>query len=534
MIIFIICISFTQIFCTTPDRTILNKEIDSNLEKSHEFFGKFNFVESIRYAETARKQSVKNNYGAGIIKSNIYLAKNLLEIGAYTHALKCLDVIVSQKSYKNDLISQVETHRIKGRAYGMLKLYDNSIAEFKKQLELSAKIEDNEKRMLSTFWAHENLSHVYGTVNLRDSAYSHLNQQIDLLKNLPEEVSFHNVSSTYVQLAEHYIKEGQLQKAEEYLNKSLALLKKYEATYLFATFEQFGNLELSKGNLKLAETYFRRGLQNALDLKDKDAEMHFYDLISDFYFDHHLSTQEANIFLTKHKKLKDSLDRKNTLALNIGLKQITDEKNNELKQKDTTKTLILIIGSVLFLLGILYFAFSKRKHQKNIEHFKKVLTDLDGKLKAKAEFIDQLQREELIVPPVTPVTSKTDASVIMNAETEKKLLLKLKEFEASTLFTENTISLSTLSTFCETNSKYLSYVINAYKKKDFNNYINELRVNYIIEKLKTVPIYRKYKIAVLAKEAGFSSQNKFSSVFKKVTSISPSVFIAYLQKSEEM
>ena len=112
---------------------------------------------------------------------------------------------------------------------------------------------------------------------------------------------------------------------------------------------------------------------------------------------------------------------------------------------------------------------------------------------------------------------KTDASVIMNAETEKKLLRKLQEFEESTLFTENTISLATLSTYCETNSKYLSYVINTYKKKDFNNYINELRVNYIIEKLKNVPLYRKYKIAVLSEEAGFSSQNKFSTVFKKVT-----------------
>lgn len=122
----------------------------------------------------------------------------------------------------------------------------------------------------------------------------------------------------------------------------------------------------------------------------------------------------------------------------------------------------------------------------------------------------------------------------MNSETEKKLLLKLQEFEELTLFIENTISLSTLSTYCETTPKYLSYAINAYKKKDFNNYINELRINYIIEKSKNVPLYRKYKIAGLAEEAGFSSPNKFSSVFKKVTTISPSVFIAYLQKREQV
>lgn len=150
------------------------------------------------------------------------MTKNLLEIGAYTQALKCLDVVTKQKSFKDNLINQVETHRIKGRAYGMLKLYDNSINEFKKQLELSAKIEDGQKRLLSSFWAHENLSHIYGTINLRDSAYSHLNHQIDLLKNLPKQAGFYNLSSTYIQLAEQYIKDGQLKKAEDYLNQSMA------------------------------------------------------------------------------------------------------------------------------------------------------------------------------------------------------------------------------------------------------------------------------------------------------------------------
>lgn len=55
--------------------------------------------------------------------------------------------------------------------------------------------------------------------------------------------------------------------------------------------EQFGNLEWSRGNLKLAETYYRKALQNTLDLKDKDAEMYFYDILIGFYFDHDLSKE---------------------------------------------------------------------------------------------------------------------------------------------------------------------------------------------------------------------------------------------------
>lgn len=64
---------------------------------------------------------------------------------------------------------------------------------------------------------------------------------------------------------------------------------------------------------------------------------------------------------------------------------------------------------------------------------------------------------------------------------------------------------------------------------DFNNYINELRIQFIIDKLLKEPIHRKYKFSTLAEEAGFSSQNKFSTVFKKSTSITPSEFIKQLE-----
>ncbi|WP_312766321.1 helix-turn-helix domain-containing protein [Epilithonimonas sp.] len=92
------------------------------------------------------------------------------------------------------------------------------------------------------------------------------------------------------------------------------------------------------------------------------------------------------------------------------------------------------------------------------------------------------------------------------------------------------MSLAYLATYCETNSKYLSHIIKLYRNNDFNNYINTLRIRYITSKLRNEPIYRKYKIAILAEEAGFSSPNKFSTNFKKVTSITPSLFIKSLQK----
>jgi AraC-like DNA-binding protein len=76
-------------------------------------------------------------------------------------------------------------------------------------------------------------------------------------------------------------------------------------------------------------------------------------------------------------------------------------------------------------------------------------------------------------------------------------------------------------------------VINSSYQRDFNTYINELRINYIIDKLKTDSNYRLYKLSFLAEESGFSSHSKFSAVFKAVTRLTPTKFIYYLEQDVE-
>ncbi len=140
-----------------------------------------------------------------------------------------------------------------------------------------------------------------------------------------------------------------------------------------------------------------------------------------------------------------------------------------------------------------------------------------------AELKTQIETKE--ITDAQRAVNNTEQLPMMPVATELKILAKLEKFEKTTLYTRNTISLPYLATYCETNTKYLSYAINRFKEKDFNNYINELRINYIIAKIRSEPKYLKYKIASLAEEAGFSSQSKFANAFKKVTDVSPSQFL---------
>lgn len=117
-------------------------------------------------------------------------------------------------------------------------------------------------------------------------------------------------------------------------------------------------------------------------------------------------------------------------------------------------------------------------------------------------------------------------------KTENLLLEKLQNFEKTDDCIDPNMSLQNLAKKLETNTKYLSEAINTHKQKNFNAYINELRINYIINKLKEKTIYRSYKIKYLAEESGFSTHSAFAAVFKSVTGMSPASYIQLLKEKE--
>jgi AraC-like DNA-binding protein len=122
---------------------------------------------------------------------------------------------------------------------------------------------------------------------------------------------------------------------------------------------------------------------------------------------------------------------------------------------------------------------------------------------------------------------------LMTLETESKLLEFLNDFEKGVLYNNKNMSLPFLAGELNTNTKYLSYVINQHKSADFKTYINRLRINYIVDKLINDDKYRQYKISILADECGFSSHSKFASVFKIVTDYSPSAYIKLLETENQ-
>lgn len=227
--------------------------------------------------------------------------------------------------------------------------------------------------------------------------------------------------------------------------------------------------------------------------------------------ENHLKYNDA--FLSYNKKVYDL----ETSAVNSAYNYINEEQALNLETKENSlKAIVFSALGALFLIALfgnlLYFS-NKAK--------KKRLKEIIGYLEI---------TNKLLVDSVDKVKSISPKKLSIPTETEQNILVGLKKFESTVKYTSKDMSLATLAAQLDTNTKYLSEIINKHYNDNFNAYINKLRVNYIIEKLKNEPEYLSYKISYLAEESGFSSHSSFATVFKSITGIAPTVFIDMLGK----
>lgn len=332
-------------------------------------------------------------------------------------------------------------------------------------------------------------------------------------------------------LGKNYLLLKDIPQARHHYQKALELTKNQPTNFLTGLiYNGLVEVSLADNDLKKAGDYLKKAEQIANESEYLELKNEFYKT-SELYY-----ARLKNVPAMEEVRLKkDTVSEK----IDSAATSFLDETYAQLEQKQTTsekqsRAKDYMIGGISILLaaGIFIIFIYKRRNRKLLERFREVMAKLEAGTTQNGAVgrVQTLVSQEEQKPQKLKADDKTS---MMTPETEERLLEHLEAFEKNDAFTQSTISLTDLASSFGTNTKYLSYIINTYRKKDFKNYINELRVRYIIGKLKKEPVYRRYKIAVLAEEAGFSSQAKFSTIFKNETSFSPSQFIHFLTEEEE-
>lgn len=95
---------------------------------------------------------------------------------------------------------------------------------------------------------------------------------------------------------------------------------------------------------------------------------------------------------------------------------------------------------------------------------------------------------------------------------------------AQAFFLNQQATLKELATLLGTNPNYLSKIINSGTGMNFNDFINQYRVEEAKSKLLD-PEYANLTVAAIGNSVGFTSKSAFYTAFKKHAKISPSAFI---------
>ena len=311
-----------------------------------------------------------------------------------------------------------------------------------------------------------------GLIEHYSKNYSQSNSLLDKsLKYIKNDTSWNMITNQYI--AENYYYLGQKEVAKQYYEKVVSMYLK----------ERILSNEIRLSFERLIEYY------KAQD--DPKNQLLYIDYLLEF----DQEFNEANKFLAK------------SYYQDYETKNLVEEKNHIIKDIRFKNTIYIIAIIIVFLvIGTIAYLYYRKQNLY-----------LKGKLNELDNYIIKSKKER----KPKKVTYKKPVNIPINTELEDKII----DFENEKGFLDPNITLESLAKDLKTNRTTLSQHINQSRDKTFKNYINELRINYIIELIVNDPKTKDYTMDTLAEMAGFNNRKTFSDCFIQITGLRPSYFI---------
>lgn len=196
-------------------------------------------------------------------------------------------------------------------------------------------------------------------------------------------------------------------------------------------------------------------------------------------------------------------------------------------------TLVIFIISIsVITTGLIYH---RVKQDRLKRHFNKIIEDIhkEKEMLERRNVCSSTEQVEISTQDGLSPDPKTDTTRIMSEEKERELLKKIDSFEKTEAFNDEKFTMAKFVLVLESNAKYINHVLQKYKGNTFSDYLNELRIKCIVNKLIEQPDHLHFKISYLAKISGFTTHSRFAHVFKTTVGMSPSEFISQLAKQNE-
>lgn len=477
-----------------------------------------------------------------ILIVNLVFGQNILPDDTDYNTKKSEELASLAISYfkKNDLKKSTELlfkakeYAEKTDDYALIARMNGSIAHQYVQLNLNDKAkfyldnaikqinklpESDKKKLLKTLSYLEIGNIEFDEENYQKASefYKKSLKEIELVKNPDDQAIYHHRRSLYnIGNSYYYLKNDS---AEIYLNKALLIKSNYNREINYFIYNALSQVYAERKDYQRAIDTLKIVLKHKNDLDTRLLSDIYYNLSQDYKA---LNDQKQYSFyneqyITLSRAIKESEMKAISSAINAEQKDYKEA----ISDADSSRKSVVIIATIFVLilaLAIIFLLYRRKKERKVFENI-----------------IEKLESDKNLVEdnlPESTVEIQKESMIQIPNPVEKDLLEKLQKFEESQKFTNSKLTIASLALQLKTNTSYLSEVINKYKGKNFNTYINELRIAYICQKIYNHKEYQNYKISYLAEECGFTSHSSFATVFRNITGISPSVFIREASKNQ--
>jgi AraC-like DNA-binding protein len=393
---------------------------------------------------------------------------------------------------------------LNGQPHAAADIYTRSLKLLKKEKDYeNSHKEDYILLMYNLSLAHLRLSQL-------DSSRQYYNAGLEKAISENDTIEYRDFVLVGAQL-DYY--EKNFQKARDTLLKYTHLLegnsKAMKLYYLGKIAQQTGNNILAISYFQQIDSIVQETNKPFDAIKDVYQQLVMYYGLNDdqqreiesieklIYFDSLITTEQKGII------------QQATVAYDLPyLKQQKKKAEEELKAKSSLVLFLGILTGLAVLIGV-YFYIRARKTKIRVKQL------LEGYSQSKSPSHN---------------VGKHPSSV--PKEIRENLLEKLEAFEKSGLYLSKDLDMAQLAQDMDSNTTYLSTIVNHYKEMSFPNYLKDLKITYAIEMLSKDSELLKYNYQGLAEIFGFKTGESFSKAFYAKTGVYPSKLLKELKNRE--
>lgn len=511
------------------------KNVDDIMRDGQAAINNNDYNYAISIYEQLTDKHLYNKKDASTCKGLEYGGNCCIMSGRYIEALRFYTLAIeSAQRNGNEEVALKCTNNI-GNIYALFDDYQHAIFYYKKANRTA--ISHRDEDMIATTSA--NLAKAYCYVGDIEKARKYLN--IQMLHPLQDPAQ--NRYTVCINQALISRIDKNYSAAKYYLDRAMETVTfhKMGDGLKAEILNEYGKVANSMNENEKAIAYYKQAVRAASSTSNYEILNESYHLLSDTYKKLNMA-DSTRIYQSLYLNLSDSIFNKQRFnkgnnSLFEYENQITDEHIGNLKH--TIQWLAVAVVFALIILSVIYYYHRKLRNnhrilvQNNLELIKqndenKKIREADkNKIISLQNKISEFQKDK--ETGSNDDTSKLAAQQTNELPLDSDFIIELQKRILDVMDHIETISnpdfnLVKLSKLVQSNTRYVSFVINEVYGKNFKTFLNEYRIREASRRLMDEKNYGNLTILAIAETVGFTSLNGFTIAFKKIVGMTPSAF----------